>query len=386
MSTTSSSDSAALVSAKLKLVETNTISYENLPTDRGDSLWNRIETKADLTLDEISALKNAVCQGGAASNAAAGISLVLEQAQVKENFVRLLEQSSIVSGQNNGNRFEKTVALALMKHYNTLKGCTTKELAKDLYNQLAFLTTTTINRYEAQGVVLDGEVPGACSTHSHFIRVLDKCIKVFKHPKEINDIDQVKKIAKDVEVFNILKDLNGGVAVPGLVCYESFSITTTAGHVIPGHLSDVYTMTLADIRVGVDSSFLCNIFKPVLNSLRRVHTLGYVMCDVKPGNLFLKNDMTVHIADFGGCVALGAPIEEYTMEFIPEEFISQGACFAIDWYCLASSFLFMMGKQVSNPSVANIKNAILNLNDNAAQDFLRQVLEYESINKCSAVV
>jgi len=305
-----------------------------------------------------------------------GGSLILQQDEAKENFVRLLGQSFIISGQDNGNRFNKTVNKVMMKHYQAVLGCRTTQLAADLYNSCAFFTTRTVSTYQADGIILDGEVPGAISTHAHFIRVLiNDRIKVFKHPKDLNSNIQIEKINKDVRIFEELKNRNNGIAVPGLVCYESFTVNNTEGQSIKGHLSDVYIMTLADIRVGVESKFLCDRFRQVFNALKCIHDLGYVMCDVKPDNLFLKNDMTMDIADFGGCVILGGPIEEYTIEFMPNDFIHQGATFAVDMYCLASSFLFMMGKQVPDPSVYNITDAVSKLRrGSVAKIFLEEVL------------
>lgn len=38
-----------------------TIKFENLPSERNDNLWDRIEKECHLDLDELSALKNAAC-------------------------------------------------------------------------------------------------------------------------------------------------------------------------------------------------------------------------------------------------------------------------------------------------------------------------------------
>jgi hypothetical protein len=53
---------SALDSGKTKLG--TIIAFENLPKDRNDSLWTEIRTDCGLTLDELSALKNAVCPQG----------------------------------------------------------------------------------------------------------------------------------------------------------------------------------------------------------------------------------------------------------------------------------------------------------------------------------
>ena len=57
----------SLETAKAKLE--GHILFENLPKDRNAKLWDRIESDCHLTLDEVSALQNAVCspqgnQGG----------------------------------------------------------------------------------------------------------------------------------------------------------------------------------------------------------------------------------------------------------------------------------------------------------------------------------
>jgi len=60
------SESTALLDAKQKLSTLSgddAISFEDLPTDRGDSLWDEIRTDASLTRGEFSALKNAACGG-----------------------------------------------------------------------------------------------------------------------------------------------------------------------------------------------------------------------------------------------------------------------------------------------------------------------------------
>ena len=49
----------SLQSGKDKLV--GHIQYGNLPKDRNDGLWVEIRVECGLTLDELSALKNAVC-------------------------------------------------------------------------------------------------------------------------------------------------------------------------------------------------------------------------------------------------------------------------------------------------------------------------------------
>ena len=53
---------SALDNGKAKLGDI--ISFDNLPKDRNDNLWTEIRKDCHLTLDELSALKNAVCSSG----------------------------------------------------------------------------------------------------------------------------------------------------------------------------------------------------------------------------------------------------------------------------------------------------------------------------------
>jgi hypothetical protein len=49
----------SLETAKAKLL--GHILFENLPKDRNEPLWSEIRNNCNLTLDEVSALKNSVC-------------------------------------------------------------------------------------------------------------------------------------------------------------------------------------------------------------------------------------------------------------------------------------------------------------------------------------
>ena len=62
------SSSAYLASAKEKIETHNVIKFENLPTTVVDPSWDKIETRACLSLDELGALKNARCPQFKVSN------------------------------------------------------------------------------------------------------------------------------------------------------------------------------------------------------------------------------------------------------------------------------------------------------------------------------
>ena len=52
-----------------RVVQKLNIPFEDLPADRNDSLWNKIEERAGLTLGQLSALKNARCPAAGTAGA-----------------------------------------------------------------------------------------------------------------------------------------------------------------------------------------------------------------------------------------------------------------------------------------------------------------------------
>jgi serine/threonine protein kinase len=296
------------------------------------------------------------------------ISAVAKQKNYINNFKELLAQK-FITGDLNPTKFDKTISKIMFSSYANVKGCTTPELASEMYIKFSLMTTRTIKMYSAIGIVIDGELPGAVSHYARFVRILnDGRIRVFKYPKDLNNTTHIQKILKDCTFCELVKMKNEGKALAGLVSYEHFTITTFENVKICGNLSDIYVMTVADLRSRVDIFTLSNIYDQVAGILERVHTLGLVIVDLKPSNLFLTVDMQVHIGDFGGALAFGDPLVEYTLEYIPDELLHQNrATYAIDWYCLAVSVLELLGAMPTstihaiNAAVSKIENNLLKL-------------------------
>ena len=55
-------EQTAEYSARAKIA--NRFQFQNLPTDRNDTLWTEIRTQYELNLEELCALKNARCSQG----------------------------------------------------------------------------------------------------------------------------------------------------------------------------------------------------------------------------------------------------------------------------------------------------------------------------------
>ena len=286
------------------------------------------------------------------------LSVPEEHRRYKDNFLNLLHQMA-VTGELDKAKFVRVVDRIMQKSYEEVKGCITPQFAKELYDRYQMITTATMGIYDARGIILDGELPGATSNHANFIRVLVDTIKIFKHPKEKGNVIQIKKVLKDVQICKELAAGNNGKPIEGLVNYDEFCIITASNEKIPGSLSNLYAMTVADLHRPVNAVTLSKIIGYVKSALERVHSLQYVMVDLKPNNLFMTDKMIVHIGDFGGCVRHGQSLDEYTMEFIPSEFITENkASYAIDKYCLVTSVLFMMQKQVMEPTLQKVRDAV----------------------------
>jgi serine/threonine protein kinase len=81
-------------------------------------------------------------------------------------------------------------------------------------------------------------------------------------------------------------------------------------------------------RAGVTENFIRNIFTKLLNGLREVHAHKLLHLDLKPSNVYLRNDYTPVLIDFGAArqtLALDAPMLKpmYTPGFASPEHYSQ---------------------------------------------------------------
>jgi len=303
------------------------------------------------------------------------ITVFAEQNKYKANFVKLLEEVGI-TGELNMTKFNKVIQKTLMSAYERVKGCSTPELAKELYSKYSMITTRTVKQYGATGVVIDGELPGAVSTHANFVRIiLEGRIKVFKHPKDMNDTNQIMKISKDWQFCNLVKSKNNGQFLDGLVYYGEYGVTTFDHMYISGSVSNVYVMTVADLHRPVNATTLLDVFQQVRVALTRVHALELVIVYIKPNNLFLSADMQVHIGDFGGALLHGkCPLTEYTLEYIPQELLTQDtACYAIDWNCLVISILDMLDAKPDS-TLATIKAGASAVEDSNLRNSLLEIL------------
>ena len=289
-----------------------------------------------------------------------------------DKFKSLLFQAGI-TGDLNNDRYNRTIERICQNSFPQVQALVYPDSASSLYYRYSMITSRTVEEYSALNIILDGELPGAISTHANFMRVIgcDSVIKVFKYPKDLKDPVTLFKIQLDATVCNLLRAANEGILPEGLVDYCPFVLKTHTNIGITGTLSRIYIMTLAQLRRPVHLNFLIPIVIRLAAIITVVHKLDFVFCDIKPENVFLDENCQAFIGDLEGVKQIGKPLESHTMEYLPEECINEKhATFACDWYCLISSALEMLNVRPNNPSIANLRLAISVLAPGALKEHL----------------
>jgi serine/threonine protein kinase len=110
--------------------------------------------------------------------------------------------------------------------------------------------------------------------------------------------------------------------ISGLVVYERLTIPkSTSGHYYCGSISKVYVFSLNNLSTCLLSPLLLKkIIVTVSETFKRVHNLGYVFNDLKPGNIYMDSNGDIDIGDFGGVTEIGQAFLEITEEYIPGGF------------------------------------------------------------------
>lgn len=88
----------------------------------------------------------------------------------------------------------------------------------------------------------------------------------------------------------------------------------------------------------------------VVTSLRDIHSMSNVHCDVKPENIFLEENgedkYIAYLGDYGSMDAIGTERPAVTWRYVPPEYISDPiADPKLDIWAVGASLLFMMGSR-----------------------------------------
>ena len=268
----------------------------------------------------------------------------IHSAELRENFVRLVEEAGVFPVEK---KFIDKVYMQFGYDANT---CTSATVAKFFYEKAkALMGTETRLVLKNEGIQLAGQLDGAHSSKAIF-EMIAKSGKMFIFKFPMNDFF-FSFVEKDYEFCRALKIRNDGEFPDGLVYYDKLSMRNSKDSIVTGSISKPYVTSLNRFTKPLSVDFVCSIVKRVQAALTVVHALGYAINDLKPENLFIDSDMIVDIGDFGGAEKVGDPLTEMTPQYIPEDLYDQRVSSpAIDWMCLINSAFDFLGYQTKGTS------------------------------------
>ena len=235
---------------------------------------------------------------------------------------------------------------AFSQFSNEANNCNTVDAAISIYTRAkAILGTSTrleLMKDEIR-VVLDGMLSGSYSNKAILQSVLvDKKPFVFKYPTRP---EFASSICRDYEFCEQLKDANSGILPTGIVDYQRLKIVQIDGNEVIGSISKFYCFSLNQLTRPLPLWYVLDIGKRIVTTLDKIHTLQYVVNDIKPENLYMDTDGNVDIADFGGATANGDKLVEITTEYYPNDLSDDRfAYYTGDWFCLINTVLDLLGQ------------------------------------------
>jgi serine/threonine protein kinase len=157
--------------------------------------------------------------------------------------------------------------------------------------QMALLmgTYTRAQALQVEGFTINGTI----STREAIIHVaLDTEFK-FICMKSLVDSDALQR------EFDISEKVHAQYACPSLIRYEGKR--TIRGHLVL--VAEFFPRSLQDFLMSTPQPFkdeaIIHIFFAVLAALVVLHKMGYVHCDVHPGNIMLSAKQSVKLIDLG---------------------------------------------------------------------------------------
>lgn len=256
-------------------------------------------------------------------------------------------------------KISRAIEIAFTRFAQEANNCNSSDVAKLIYEKSkAIIGTSTRMEIMSNGndqVILDGLLPGAYSNKAILqYAVVNNTPYVFKYPTSIGFR---AAICKDFEFCERLKVAAGGSLPLGLVDYQRLCVVKTSGEEVVGSISKVYCFSLNQLTKPLPSSFVARLGHRLVDTLRKVHSLGSVINDVKPGNIFVGVDGSIDIGDFGGATAIGDPLVETTDEYFPVDLKDYHAYPLGDWMCLVNSIFELLSCRKGN-STAEIRKLI----------------------------
>ncbi len=294
----------------------------------------------------------------------------------REAFEALVHDSGIAPTSTRGiKEFKRIVDLVFLHTLNEAINCTSSSIAKFLYDRAnCVMTSSTRLQCVNAGIDLDGLLPNAFSNKAILqLLAIQGVPFVFKYP---SDMMHQGSIAKDFTFCQMITDANEGVFPEGLVEYERFTLSDSSRRSVVGSISKIYAFSLNKWVKPMSSEFIVKVLNRLVRTLESVHSLGFVINDLKPDNIYMNSEGCADIGDFGGAAHIGDPISESTFGFIlPEFFESNVSVAAVDWICLINSTFDLMNMQKGD-TVAHVTSLLGAIPATYAdvRDILRDVL------------
>jgi serine/threonine protein kinase len=288
----------------------------------------------------------------------------------RDHFRKLLLEAGISPGRSVAElkKFAKIIETAFTRFTSETVNCNSYEIAKLIFEKAKaiFGTNTRLKLMESESsadqIILDGLVPGAYSNKAVLQYVLvNGVVYVFKYPTAP---DFAESIRKDFQFCNALKDRNGGNLPSGIVEYRKLTITNSANETIDGSISKVYCMALSSLSIPLPPAYIASIGNRLIKIVEEVHSLGYVINDIKPDNIFLGQDGSIDIGDFGGATTIGDTLNEVTVDYYPQDLRdSRHAQRTGDWMCLVNT-IFTLASLPRGSLCNDVRRLIADYNTN----------------------
>lgn len=259
---------------------------------------------------------------------------------------------------------------------NLVQNVYTDEAALALYKRAEKFAPTSLQiKYRNEhNIVFDGPVPGAFSSKAFLDRIfINNQLKVFKFPLT-DDLQQQQAINRDTLFCERYTTHEKFTTLEGVVPYEPFRYDLSDGTIVSGSVSPAYIMSLADFTSAFSFQSALIMCQRILDTIKRVHSCGLVINDIKPANIYMAQNGLVDIADFGGFCEIGQSLSdvEITVGYIPEDLISQIIAIpSIDFMCLVASILEIVKAASPEPrSTATLRSIVVGLTEGDLKSLL----------------
>lgn len=116
------------------------------------------------------------------------------------------------------------------------------------------------------------------------------------------------------------------------------------------------------------------VISSVISAVTYVHTLGWVIGDIKPKNIFITNGDVFDLGDFGGAVPINSQLVEFTPDFLPADLVDQPASPAHDKMCILSTALHLLNKKPTGIiNIASLRGTVQLVEYSPLKDLLSQL-------------